>query len=186
MVRRPCTFLQLGAFLLLASISTAGICQHSPYTALEEREIKALSEKDIEDYREGRGMGFALAAELNGYPGPKHVLELADELDLSPAQKDDMSALFESMRSAAMALGEEIVEAEGALDDAFAAGTISPEGLEEATLEIGKLNGELRGVHLAAHLEARELLTEHQVRMYIAHRGYGGGHHEGMAHGGED
>ena len=32
-------------------------------------------------------MGLALAAELNGYPGPSHVLELADKLELSAEQR---------------------------------------------------------------------------------------------------
>jgi len=38
----------------------------------------ALSVEQIEQYRAGAGMGYAKAAELNRYPGPMHVLELAD------------------------------------------------------------------------------------------------------------
>jgi hypothetical protein len=54
-----------------------------PYAGLEARSIKTLSDQQIGDLRAGRGMGLALAAELNGYPGPMHVLELADALGLS-------------------------------------------------------------------------------------------------------
>ena len=51
--------------------------QHSPYTGLEERDIKALSAEQVAGYLAGDGMGFALPAELNHYPGPKHVLDLS-------------------------------------------------------------------------------------------------------------
>ena len=43
----------------------------------QQREIKALSGQDIQAYENGQGHGFAKAAELNGYPGPMHTLELA-------------------------------------------------------------------------------------------------------------
>ena len=36
--------------------------------------IRGLSEQEIDDLTNGRGMGLARAAELNGYPGPLHVL----------------------------------------------------------------------------------------------------------------
>ena len=51
-----------------------------PYTGFEARPIKALSEQQMADLRAGRGMGLALAAELNGparctcwsWPSPWH------------------------------------------------------------------------------------------------------------------
>ena len=43
---------------------------HSPYVGSEKRSLKALTDQQIADLRAGRGMGLALAAELNGYPGP--------------------------------------------------------------------------------------------------------------------
>lgn len=51
---------------------------HSPYSGTEARPVKALNEQQVADLRAGRGMGLALAAELTGYPGPSHVLELGD------------------------------------------------------------------------------------------------------------
>jgi len=55
----------------------------SPYAGFEQRPIKALSTQQIADLRAGREMSLALAAELNGFPGPLHVLELARGLDLT-------------------------------------------------------------------------------------------------------
>jgi hypothetical protein len=47
----------------------------SPYREQLASEIRGLTTKEIEDLREGRGMALARAAELNGYPGPRHVLD---------------------------------------------------------------------------------------------------------------
>jgi len=54
---------------------------------MERRTVKVLSEQQITDLKTGRGMGLALAAEFNDYPGPSHVLELADALQLSDEQR---------------------------------------------------------------------------------------------------
>ena len=58
----------------------------TPYVGQQQREIKALSAADIKMYLEGHGMGLAKAAELNHYPGPRHVLDSATELKLSHEQ----------------------------------------------------------------------------------------------------
>jgi hypothetical protein len=70
----------------------------SPYAGIETRSIKALSDQQIADLRGGRGMGLALAAELNGYPGPAHALELSDALQLSEEQKTQTAALMATMK----------------------------------------------------------------------------------------
>jgi len=67
---------------------------HLPYAGLEQRDIKALSERQMGDLRAVRGMGLALAAELNGYPGPLHVLEPSDKLGLSVEQKGEGAAVI--------------------------------------------------------------------------------------------
>src|SRR5258708_7085156 len=79
------------AFVVAAGASLAHSQQ--PYAGLEGRSIKALSEQQIADLQAGRGMGLALAAELNGYPGPMHVLEFADSLGLSDQQRAKMQEL---------------------------------------------------------------------------------------------
>ena len=154
-----------------------------PYAAWHERPVKALSEEQIDDLGSGRGMGLALAAELNGYPGPRHVLDLAHELGLTPDQRAQTEALFEAMRAEAVRLGERIVEREAALDRLFADGEATDVAVREVAGEIGRLQGELRAVHLGAHLTMRDLLAPHQVARYAALRGYGAASHE-HGHGG--
>jgi Spy/CpxP family protein refolding chaperone len=166
----------------LASAQTG----HSPYAGQEKREIKALSEEDIEGYLTGQGMGFAKAGELNHYPGPKHVLELAGELGLQEEQIDQTKDTYNRMHKDAVSLGRKIVEKERFLDHLFASGKIDKEKLQGITLEIGTLQGELRAVHLRAHLEMRQILTTHQIHTYDELRGYqgAGGEHKHQGHDG--
>jgi len=91
------------ALLALIAFAPAKLAQsQQPYAGLEGRSIKALSEQQVADLRAGRGMGLALAAELNGYPGPMHVLEMADALDLSGQQRAKMQKLFAAMKAEAI------------------------------------------------------------------------------------
>jgi hypothetical protein len=172
-------------FGLLASLAAglAAQAQESPYAGLESRRVKALADDRIAGYLAGEGMGYAMAAELNGYPGPKHVLELATELGLSPEQVTAVTAIFDRMHQAAVALGEQVVAAEEALDTALAEGTISAERLAELVRAGADLEGALRVAHLAAHLETRALLSPHQVHQYTALRGYEEMDHSRMQHG---
>jgi hypothetical protein len=78
--------LSVALLALPALTGAASAAEPSPYAGWQERHVKALSRQQLEDYLEGRGMGMALPAEVNGYPGPRHVLELADELDLTADQ----------------------------------------------------------------------------------------------------
>jgi len=144
----------------------------SPYTGQEKREIKALSKEEIDGYLSGDGVGFAKTAELNHYPGPRHVLDLADQLQLSAEQRKRTQAIFERIKSQAMSLGKQLVENEQLLDSRFAAGTISDAELEQLVTEISVIQGKLRAVHLRAHLAQRVVLTTDQIRIYAAHRGY--------------
>lgn len=155
----------------------------SPYAGLESRPIKALSVEQIEQYRNGEGMGLAMAAELNDYPGPKHVLELASQLELTDEQRRAVQATYDTMHAEAVRLGEAIVERERRLDAMFAEASVTEETLRQALDEIGRLQAELRRSHLAAHLETRKLLEPAQIERYSALRGYaGGGHHHGHGH----
>jgi Spy/CpxP family protein refolding chaperone len=160
-----------GAGLALAPIQTAG-AQQSPYAGLEHRQIKALSDEQREAYRTGSGMGLALAAELNGLPGPKHVLELADSLHLSEDQRARTAALFASMRGKAIELGEAIIESEERLDRWFRENGVDTASLAALTTEIGTLQGTLRYTHLSAHLTMRSIMTDEQVASYLDLRGY--------------
>jgi hypothetical protein len=163
------------AGLAVVAAGQAGAQTHmQPYGGLQSRAIKALSAEEIADLAAGRGMGLALAAELNGYPGPKHVLELADRLGLGEQQRADVKRLFDAMQSEAIPLGQRLVAAERALDRDFAERTITPERLKAATAAIGAIRGELRNTHLKYHLSTAGLLSPDQIRRYAELRGYGG------------
>jgi Spy/CpxP family protein refolding chaperone len=144
----------------------------SPYAGEQQREIKALSAEERADLAAGRGMGLAKAAELNGYPGPLHVLELAEALGLSERQRAETQALLESMRAKARTLGAALLDAERALDGAFADKRVDGDSLRARLAEIARLQGELRFVHLEAHLAQRALLTPAQAARYDVLRGY--------------
>jgi Spy/CpxP family protein refolding chaperone len=143
-----------------------------PYAGLEGRRIKALSEADAAALLAGRGMGLALAAELNGYPGPMHVLELVDALRLTSAQQIVAESLRDRMAGEACSLGARIVALEGELDRLFATGTAETGGLSALTASIGALNGRLREVHLATHIAMRDALEPEQRAAYARLRGY--------------
>jgi hypothetical protein len=160
------------AVLILAS--TAALAQ-SPYAGMQTRPIKALSVQQIDDLKAGRGMGLALAAELNGYPGPSHVLELSDRLALSPAQKQQVQKLFESMKAESTPIGVRLIEQEGALDLQFANRSITPDTLKDATAKIGMTQAELRNAHLKYHLETTQILSPDQMKQYAELRGYAPG-----------
>lgn len=138
----------------------------------QDMKIKTLSEKEVSDYLAGAGMGFGRTGELNGYPGPKHVLEMAEQLSVTPEQKAKLEASMKTMRDSAASLGSEIVAKERQLDQLFASGSIDQRALSAITAEIGRLQGQLRAVHLTAHLEARKILTDEQVRLYMQARGH--------------
>jgi Spy/CpxP family protein refolding chaperone len=161
------------AFALATGVSSAQSQQ--PYGGLEVRPIKALSEQQIADLRAGRGMGLALAAELNGYPGPMHVLELADSLDLSGQQRAKMQELFAAMKAEAVPLGERLIAQEADLDKAFASKMITAATLAAATEAIGVTHAALRQTHLKYHLFTVEVLTPAQVQRYAELRGYKAG-----------
>jgi Spy/CpxP family protein refolding chaperone len=168
----------LAALLLWASSAAA----QTPYAGLQTRPIKALSDQQIDDLRNGRGMGLALAAELNGYPGPMHVLELADNLALTPEQRARMTTIYEAMKAEAVPLGERLIVEEGNLDRLFADRTVTAANLSAATAAIGRIQAALRLAHLKYHLATIEVLEPLQIRRYSELRGYGRRDHDGPHH----
>lgn len=144
----------------------------SPYVGEAMRAIKSLSPEQIDGYLNARGMGLAKAAELNSYPGPMHVLQLKDQLELTPRQLEKTQAIFNEMKELATRLGREIVDRETELDRAFVARSIDELKLKTALREIGRLQTELRLAHLRAHLLMRQVLTGDQIRRYDELRGY--------------
>jgi hypothetical protein len=144
----------------------------SPYAGMQKRLVKALSDQQIADLKAGRGMSLALAAELNGYPGPLHVLEMTDALGLSDNQLTRTKALFEAMKAETIPIGERIIADETAFDRLFAERTVTPASLETATSRIGADQTELRTAHLRYHLAMVDVLSPEQIVRYAKLRGY--------------
>lgn len=162
--------------LLLCTVAfafpLAGLAQPSPYTSETGRRIKALSESDIAGYLSAKGMGLARAAELNRYPGPRHVLDLGTELELTPDQVNALQQFFRDMEIAASAAGAALVAREAELDRLFAEQRATPEEVLRLTAEIGRLLGLTRASHLNAHVATTAVLTPKQVARYATLRGY--------------
>ena len=163
--------------LILVLLPTIAIAQShgsspSDYAGEETRLIKSLSEQDLEEIARGGGWGLARAAELNGVPGPTHLLELAEEIDLTEQQRSNIVAIRAQMQADAITAGERFVAAEQALDLAFQQGAPDAEALERLVAEAGQARAALRLVHLNAHLLTLPLLTDAQVSRYSVLRGY--------------
>ena len=155
-----------------AASGQAAHVQHSPYVGEESRAVKSLSPEDLAELRRGGGWGLAKAAELNGMPGPVHLLELKDEIPLTPEQVLAVTEIYEHMRAKAIAEGERFIAAERALEDAFRTRTVTEERLREMLDDIERSRARLRFIHLVAHLGTPALLTEDQIARYDALRGY--------------
>ncbi len=164
----------IAALVAALGASTGAALAADGYAGQQTRDIKSLSAGEIADLTAGRGMGLAKPAELNHYPGPAHVLELQQALGLTADQVRAVEASFARMSAAAKELGAALIDRERVLDRSFADRNVTPASLSTATGDIGVLQGRLRAVHLAAHLEMRDILTAAQVAQYDALRGYTG------------
>lgn len=172
--------LAFAALLALAAGSAAA--DTSPYRGLETREIKALSPQEIADLEAGAGMSMALAAELNGFPGPRHVLDLAGPLGLSVDQAASVRDLFTAMQAEAVVLGAAVVAREAELEAGFRTASLDADGVTARVMAIAEARGQLRATHLRYHLSTRALLDRHQLALYDRLRGYGDGHHRHHRH----
>lgn len=144
----------------------------SKYQGEELRKIKTLSKDDISELQKGGGWGLAKAAELNGYPGPLHILQMESEISLTPTQKSKVQTLYRDMNAQAVVLGQELIDLEGNLNTAFAEQNIDSESLEKHVTAIEAIRSSLRTLHLSAHLETPNILTEEQITLYNRLRGY--------------
>ncbi len=175
-------FLMLG-FLQVLQSSFAS----SPYIEKKNQTIKALSPHAIQQLLDGDGMGFALAAELNEYPGPKHVLELRNELSLSEEQVKRSNELFERMNHQAKVYGKTIIQSERELERLFQTHIATPDSVERVVATIAQTQSKLRSLHLVTHIHQLRILTAEQNHRYQQLRGYSKGvkhsqHHGSRAH----
>lgn len=126
----------------------------------------ALTPDEIAALKQGHGMGFALAAELNGWPGPAHVLEHEAELRLTADQKARVKAIHDAMRKKAIAAGSTYIAAEERLADAFRSGAAQAVTLARLVRQVEEARADLRLVHLTAHLDTAQVLSAEQRRRY--------------------
>jgi Spy/CpxP family protein refolding chaperone len=173
----------IGAALLFAAAPAHADDAHErPYAGEDRRAVKALSAEEVDGLLAGAGLGYAKAAELNGWPGPLHALELEAALSLTPAQVEAMQRARAGMLAAARPLGAALIEAERRLDALFAEGAPTPAAVEAASAAAAEIEGRLRAAHLEAHIAARDILTRHQRVLYAEARGYAPAGHEGQHH----
>jgi Spy/CpxP family protein refolding chaperone len=175
MNRRPhplTLLLLLGALVSVALAAQEHQGHHSDYGHQKSSGIAGLSAEEVRQLENGEGMGLARPAELNHYPGPRHVLDAAEELGLTEEQVRETRRTFDAMKAEAMRLGKVIVEKERELSRRFEHRHIEEKTLEMLTAEIATLYGRLRATHLRAHLEMARILTPEQIATYDRIRGY--------------
>ena len=161
--------------LMLGFAAQAGDTQHSQvskYTGQENRTIKSLSPEDIAELKRGGGWGLAKAAELNGVPGPAHLLEMKDEIPLDDEQASAITKIYHAMKSQAIEQGQKLIVLEQKLERHFQNRTITSAILRSSLNAIAEVRKELRYIHLAAHLKTPEIMSENQIKKYNALRGY--------------
>ena len=169
---KPVIYLAIMVILMTSCASNPHNPKHNPYQDEQQRAIKSLSHKDVQALRQGQGWGLARAAELNGIPGPKHLLEFAAAIPLTQQQHTIIEQQYQAMRQAAITIGGQFIEAEAELNDLFARKQVDEPTLHKQLKRIGDLRSQLRFVHLGAHLQTLKILKPEQISRYNALRGY--------------
>ena len=165
----------LSAFVLSAHASE-NLHQHekpSKYAGQEQRTIKSLSSDDIAELTRGGGWGLAKAAELNGVPGPVHLLELKNRVPLTKTQIKQITDIYKSMKAQAIEQGKRLIAAEQELEEHFKKRTITDAVLLTSLTAIAEARKKLRYIHLVTHLKTSKILSETQIKKYNDLRGYG-------------
>ena len=166
----------LGWIGLLAMTSNSAMAQHthaaSPYAHTQSSEFSTLTPQEVRELRNGEGMGLARAAELNSFPGPRHLLDLKADLDLTREQIARIEAIHAKMKTRAIAKGKVILQAELHLSNLFATGRPTVAETTRMTEHLGIMRGQLQAIHLLAHIESTRELTADQIERYDRLRGY--------------
>jgi Spy/CpxP family protein refolding chaperone len=144
----------------------AGHGSHAGQGVPPHRQMQAMLDETDRVIAQGLGAGMAFAADQNGYPGPRHVLELKDQLKLTSAQEARVIALQTAMFADARPKSVRLLDAEARLRRLFAEGVADETRVRAVVAEIERARTEVRLVHLLTHLETRALLTEDQRRAY--------------------
>lgn len=134
--------------------------------------IRSLTPEEIAQIGRGEGAGFALPVELNGLPGPRHVLDLADQLGLSPEQRTQVQQVFDDMQMIVIPAGRDYLAAVATLEEDIRTGKVTEEAMSSRVAEVYRLEGELATAHMTAHVQTAEILTAEQIGLYQRLRGY--------------
>ena len=144
--------------------------------------LGGVSAQEKEALLKGAGLGAGMIAMMNGYPGPKHVLEMGDELGLTAEQRESIGKTYGKVKAESVEFGTELVEKDEKLTALFASGSVSTGEVEKLSREIGELQGRVRAAHLNAHVETYDALTPAQREqlssmqgMHQMHQGSGEG-----------
>ena len=144
----------------------------SRYAGQEKRVIKSLSPDDIAELRRGGGWGLAKAAELNGVPGPAHLLEMKEKILLTKTQVSAISKIYTEIKSKAIKQGERLITLEQELERHFKTRSMTDATLRSSLAAIAEARKELRYIHLATHLKTPKILSAAQIKNYNTLRGY--------------
>ena len=170
------TFGLFGGISLFALTATWALAQHdhtmSPYAHTQSAEVATLTPDEVRELRNGEGMGLARPAELNSFPGPRHLLDLKADLDLTREQIARIEAIHAEMKTGAIAKGEAILQAELHLANLFATGRPTAAETTRMTEHLGIMRGQLQAIHLLAHIKSTRELTAEQIERYDRLRGY--------------
>jgi Spy/CpxP family protein refolding chaperone len=134
--------------------------------AQAHRRVEACLREFDKVVADGRGFGLAFPADQNGYPGPLHVLELKDRLQLTPEQESRMRTLFDGMLAEAKPRAARLADAEARLRRLFADRAADDATVRAAVAAAETARAEVRLAHLLTHLRTRDLLTEAQRQTY--------------------
>ena len=144
----------------------------SKYAGEEARDIKSLSPDDIAELKRGGGWGLAKAAELNGMPGPAHLLQMQEKIPLSEKQVAMIGVIYAGMKTQAIRQGQTLIDLERQLENEFRNATITETKLRSLLDALAAARGALRYTHLATHLKTPEILSKKQISRYNQLRGY--------------
>ena len=169
--------MRITIILISLLITVPGLAQdrlNSPYRPQAEAGLRGLDQREIADLKSGAGMGLARAAELNSYPGPRHVLDAIEQgkLPASSEQRERIQQVFTTMNGDAVRVGAKILVQEQQLEAGFRSAAMTEAGLRSRVAAIAALQGDLRAIHLAAHLATRRILSDAQIARYNEVRGY--------------
>ena len=148
-----------------AALVAAAPATRTEQTGSDMQRHHSCLEEERASIERGEGFGMAMPADHAGYPGPRHVLDMAAELGLSADQKSGVEKIYAEMHEKAVARGKELLEAEARLEQMFRDGR--PEAdLREQSFRVDSIHAELRWIHLSAHLAAQKILTAAQLAQY--------------------